>query len=379
MRTNITPVTIRDKADRNIEYWCRQLVCVCYITIVINLLVLIAVWYFFAFNRPNHDPIVYWRRYILLPSSVMLIANIAADLLVRAERVPLIVKEYLSIFLMLFFCALLCLQHTIVAVLLTSFIVPILLSTLYANVAMTRWTYFLAQILLILSSVRMHFNSSRDFGFWIWVEMLTASGLLIASYVLARVLIIYGRDSMFNLDSIYKDKMDLEEELKLDPLTRLYNRKAYDEYLPQIMEECRLTDTELSIAVLDIDDFKQVNDAYGHAAGDRVLLRFASVLRKVVRERIYAFRVGGEEFVLVFHGYCVLDAAKVCEDALSAIKAQVLPELNGMAITFSCGVAGMRRDEADPLELFKAADAALYSAKSSGKNKVMVRNNSMGT
>lgn len=56
-----------------------------------------------------------------------------------------------------------------------------------------------------------------------------------------------------------------------------------------------------------------------------------------------------------------------------------MPELNGMAITFSCGVAGMRKGEADPLELFKAADAALYSAKNGGKSLVMVRNNSMGT
>lgn len=377
MRSDRNSAIIRNKADRGPEYWCRQLVSACYITIVINLVVLIVIWYFFAFNKEGHDPIAYWVNYIILPSSVMLIANIAADRLVRVDRIPLAAKESITILLMLFFSMLLCVQHKIVAALLTSFIMPVLLSTLYANMRMTRWTYFLAQVLLVLSSLRMHFAAGRDFGFWIWVEMITASGLLLASYLLAKVLIVYGRDRISNINRVQKDNLDLEEELKLDPLTGLYNRKAYDEYLPRIMEECRLTNTDLSIAVLDIDDFKQINDVYGHTAGDRVLLRFAAVLRKIGNGKICVFRVGGEEFVLLFQGYSVREAAGVCEAVLATMKEATLPELNGGTITFSGGVAGMRDEETDPIALFEAADAVLYSAKYSGKSRIMAQNNSM--
>ncbi|MGX8702513.1 GGDEF domain-containing protein [Caproiciproducens sp.] len=375
MYSDKSPAAIPDKADGNSGYWCRLLVSACYITIFINLLVLIAVWYFFAFGKTGHDPVGYWMRYILLPSSIMLIENLAADMLVRSERVSLAAKEYISVFLMLAFCTLLCIQHKIVAVLLTSFILPIMLSALYANIKMTRRTYFGAQVLLVLSSLWMHTASERDFGFWIWVEMLTASGLLLASYFLAKVLIIYGKNSISNLNNMREEKMDLEEELRLDPLTSLYNRKAYEESLSRFMKECRLANTDLSMAVLDIDDFKQVNDLYGHAAGDKVLLRFAAVLRKVVHKGIYAFRVGGDEFVLLFPGFSVHEAVKVCGGILTTMKETTLPELNGRTITLSCGVADMH-DGADPAELFKAADAALYSAKQSGKNKIALRNGS---
>ncbi|MFT4106234.1 MAG: GGDEF domain-containing protein [Lacrimispora sp.] len=376
MHSDKSPVTIRDKADRNTGYWCLKLISVCYITIVINLLVLIVIWYLFSFNTEGHDLAGYWMRYIILPSSAMLIANIAADVLVRADWVSLTAKKYISIFLMLVFCTLLCMQHTIVAVLLTSFIVPVMLSTLYANIKITRRTHLLAQVLLILSSLRMHASASRDFGPWIWMEMLTASGLLLASYFLAEVLIIYGRDTISNLHTMEKDKMELEEELKLDPLTGLYNRKAYDEYLPRIMEECRLANKNLSMAVLDIDDFKQVNDVYGHAAGDRVLLQFSEILKRLVHERIDAFRVGGEEFVLLFKGYSVHEAVKVCESVLIIMKEVRMSELDGRVITFSGGVADMASGKTDPLELFRAADAALYAAKQSGKNKIAVQKDS---
>ncbi|MEA5014856.1 MAG: GGDEF domain-containing protein [Candidatus Limiplasma sp.] len=364
------PLSIRGKADRNTGYWCRKVVSVCYITIIINLLVLIAFWYFFALGKVAHDPLNYWLRYIILPTSLMLSANIAADLLVRAKRVPPAAKKYVSIILPLFFCTLLCMRYNILAVLLTAYLVPIMLSTLFADVKLTRLTWFLAQLLLIPSGLRMYASSTRGFGPWIWAEMLTASGLLLASYFLAKILIIYGRDTASNLNS-------MEEELKLDPLTNLYNRKAYDEYVPRMMEECRLSNMTLSIAVLDIDDFKQINDIHGHTAGDRVLLRFAAELREIVHRNIYAFRIGGEEFVLLFQGYSVREAAKVCEDTLSAIRVTSMPELDGHTVTFSGGVAEMRDHETDPTELFKVADAALYSAKQSGKNKIVVQNSPM--
>lgn len=370
------PVIVREQAGKNPEYWCRQLVSVCYVMIAINLLVLIAVWYFFAFGKEGHDIVGYWTSFIIVPSSIMLIANVGTDLLIRSNRITLGAKEHLSILLPLFFCAFLCVQHNIVAVLLTSFTVPVMLSTLYANTRMTKLTYLLAQVLLVLSSVQMHFNSTRDFDSWIYVEAITASGILLASYFMARILIVYGKDNIVSFDRMRKGKMELEEELKLDPLTGLYNRKAYDEQLPLMMEECRKSQRDLSLAMLDIDDFKQVNDTYGHAAGDRVLLRVAALLRQVMNEQTGAFRIGGEEFILLFQGCSVSKAVKTCEDALAAIRAETLRELEDVRITLSCGVAGMRENETDPLELFKAADAALYVAKNSGKNKVVARSSS---
>jgi len=370
--TSKKPMTVKEKDLLSAERWCRYFISVCYACIIVNLVVLIAVWYFFAFNKAGTDPIRYWTIYIILPSSVMLIANVVAHFLVLSKKIPTSAKEYISMLLILFFCTYLCFTYSIVAVLMASFIVPVFVSTIFSNTRMTAITYALSQILLVLIGMEMYFFSTRTFGYWIWIEMLVASGLLIASYLLARVFIVYGKDNISKFRDIYNDKISLEEQLNLDPLLGLYNRKAYNEFLPQLMMECRRKNLPLSIAILDLDNFKRINDLYGHASGDRVLLKFAEILKKNVPDNIYAFRVGGEEFVLLFEGYAVDEADKVCDNLLSITRAASLPELKDEMITFSGGIAGMNRDYTDPEGLFKAADAALYSAKNSGKNKIII-------
>lgn len=164
--------------------------------------------------------------------------------------------------------------------------------------------------------------------------------------------------------------------MKLDPLTRLYNQKAYKEMLPQIMEECRSSYRRLSIAVLDIDEFKQVNDTYGHAVGDRVLVMISQIIKQAaqaVNEEFYAFRIGGEEFVLVFPELSVDEASKICEKLLLKIEELMFSEMDGGGVTGSCGIAGMTRTGMSPLDLFKIADEALYKAKNSGKNKIIIQ------
>lgn len=347
---------VRYQGSKDSDYWCIQIVNTCYKIILVNIVVLIVVWAFFYINRVEHNLLNYWLKYIILPTAIMFALNLIAS------------------FLMLSFCTLLCIQHKIVAVLLATFIVPVMISTLFTKIKTIRITYLSAQILLIISGFWMSFESNRDFGIWIWVELFVASGLLIASYFLAKILLTHGLDYISNIENMQKNRMDLEEELMLDPLTSLYNRKAYYEYLPKMMQESSLADKELSIAILDIDDFKQVNDIYGHHAGDRVLMRLAAELRKVAHDRIYAFRVGGEEFVLIFKGYKVQDAASICEGILKIMRQTKLPEISNETITFSCGITGMTSEETDPTTLFNEADSALYLAKNTGKNKVLVAN-----
>jgi len=363
---------MKNRNVMNAERWCRYFISASYKVILINVAVLIAVWYFFASDNPAIDQGKYWVNYIILPSLGMLVATFLADFLVRSDRLPLIAKEYITQFLILFFCVYLCFVHSIVAVLLAVFIVPVLISTIFSNMKMTRLTFILSLIFLLLSGLKMHLVSTRDFDFWIWVELITAYGLLIVSYLLAKVLIVYGQDSISNLNHIYDDKLSLEKQLQLDHLTGLNNRKAYDEVLPQLIAECRTANLPLSIAVLDLDDFKQINDIYGHVTGDRALLKLTGIFRRNMPENTYVFRVGGEEFVLLFRDYHVDEAAKICESLLFLIRSSSLPEMNGEEVTFSCGVAGMDAHLADPVSLFKAADSALYSAKNNGKNQVVM-------
>lgn len=165
----------------------------------------------------------------------------------------------------------------------------------------------------------------------------------------------------------------MQEQLKLDPFTGLPNRKTFDDCLPKLIEESQNSKICLSLAMIDVDHFKQVNDGYGHAVGDQVLLHLAQILKSNQTKNIHAFRIGGEEFAIIFEDYCVNEAYKICDGMRSIMESCSLHDVdNKIGVTFSCGLACMNLQDISPAELSKAADSALYTAKNHGRNKVVI-------
>jgi len=149
-----------------------------------------------------------------------------------------------------------------------------------------------------------------------------------------------------------------------DPLTRLPNRRALEARLAMEVERARASVHPLSVAVLDLDGFKAVNDVHGHGTGDRVLADLAARLRGGTPPDGLAARIGGEEFVMVLPGRSLAQALAVAEAVRRAVEAHPVGGLPG--VTVSAGVA----EGAGP-GLLAAADAALYRAKRAGRNRVM--------
>jgi diguanylate cyclase (GGDEF)-like protein len=146
-----------------------------------------------------------------------------------------------------------------------------------------------------------------------------------------------------------------------DPLTRLLNRRALLEELGAAAEECEMR--PLALVFLDVDNFKEINDNHGHAVGDRVLSRFATLLAERVRCEDRAFRVGGDEFALLLCGATESEAREVVARILVAIKANIDPLVRTLNASF--GVATSRTRE-EPEKLLRIADEAMYQAKRSG-------------
>jgi diguanylate cyclase (GGDEF)-like protein len=164
----------------------------------------------------------------------------------------------------------------------------------------------------------------------------------------------------------------VERQALADSLTGLANRRSLEETLrAEVARSGRFGDS-LTVVFADLDDFKQINDAYGHAAGDEVLKEFAKALRATVRESDVAGRWGGEEFALVLTGTDAEGGVRLAERARAAIASRtvVLPGGEEVSVTASFGVASFP-DHREPGELLAAADAALYEAKRTGKNKVV--------
>jgi diguanylate cyclase (GGDEF)-like protein len=168
---------------------------------------------------------------------------------------------------------------------------------------------------------------------------------------------------------------EFAESAERDPLTGLGNRRHLARRCAELLPAAEREARPLAVAQLDVDHFKQINDRHGHAAGDRVLVTLAQLLRDNTRNRDVLVRHGGEEFVLVMPGMALDSAAEVCERLRDCVASHHwdAAEVSGVAITVSIGLA------AAPLydvgQLLHRADRALYRAKHSGRNRVELEAN----
>ncbi|HWL85480.1 MAG TPA: diguanylate cyclase [Polyangiaceae bacterium] len=159
----------------------------------------------------------------------------------------------------------------------------------------------------------------------------------------------------------------------IDPLTGLFNRRHFETRLREASAYAKRHDQPFSIVMLDLDHFKSVNDTYGHETGDHVLAQFASAVRAVLRGEDLAFRYGGEEFVLLLHACDAERAADVAERLQKMLRNRPYLFRDGASrpITFSAGVAAALPAEGyGCAELISRADAALYRAKSAGRDRI---------
>ncbi len=165
----------------------------------------------------------------------------------------------------------------------------------------------------------------------------------------------------------------LRQQALHDPLTGLYNRRYLDETLEREFARATRDGHPISVIMMDIDHFKEVNDNYGHAAGDLVLELIGRELRERTRSGDVACRYGGEEFVIVLPDTSVVAAYKRAEELRAALeRAEATWMEDRLAPTFSLGVAAFPVHGASPEAVLAAADAALYQAKSEGRNRSAV-------
>ena len=173
-----------------------------------------------------------------------------------------------------------------------------------------------------------------------------------------------------------QDRLDqLVFQSEHDPLCGLYNRRAFERLFELELNRCIREHRHLSLALIDLDDFKNVNDTYGHPCGDVVLKKLAQVITTKKRTYDIASRIGGEEFALVLPAVGPLKAKTVIEERLLTTFRKTPQQCVGyddFYVTFSVGIASTRGAQGcTPDALFRLADEALYQAKEQGKNRIV--------
>ena len=211
-------------------------------------------------------------------------------------------------------------------------------------------------------------------------EILQLSKETITKLSSARDTIISQKDEMAK--TLHQSKLmankitDLEtqvqvmsEAAKQDYLTGLMNRRGIEEEIEKIFKESWAT---ISVALLDIDNFKKLNDTYGHKVGDHALKHLASVINANIRGKGTPARLGGEEFVIIFPGLDAEQTKEEMEKLQRALTKEIfMAEEDRKIVTFSAGVAKRENDET-PEEILSRADEAMYVSKKTGKNKVTI-------
>ena len=164
----------------------------------------------------------------------------------------------------------------------------------------------------------------------------------------------------------------LQQQIETDPLTQLRNRHALDSILKTTLVLHKEDEIAFTLAMLDIDFFKKVNDTFGHQVGDNVLQSVAKLLKNNVRDSDMIFRYGGEEFLIIFPQCSKECAVTTCEKLRSVIqKHKFSKPLEDYPLTISIGIVTVNKDIQSPQKVIEIADDNLYQAKKEGRNRIV--------
>ncbi|MCU7795813.1 MAG: GGDEF domain-containing protein [Candidatus Thiodiazotropha sp. (ex Myrtea spinifera)] len=171
------------------------------------------------------------------------------------------------------------------------------------------------------------------------------------------------------LHIIARQYSELHKQAITDKLTGLYNRTLLKDSLDQAIHQANRTNTAFTLIIMDIDHFKKINDELGHEIGDHVLKQLGVFLKDFLRDSDKAFRIGGEEFLILLYNTDEANSINMVEKIRNGIeKLSLIP---GRTVTVSIGVAGLSSVR-DWKHWMKTCDKNLYEAKNSGRNRVVV-------
>lgn len=314
------------------------------------------------------DLVPYSILYILVPSTLNFSTAILGKLALASEKFSERAKNYISVLTLTFICFFTSCFHNVYAVLPCSLCFPVYVSIVFSDRKLTRNISILSFLFVCISTFCSSIDGRADDKF-LYITLFITVDLLISSYFIARYLFKLEFEKNILLRESYLKQSELEEQLKYDPLTNLYNMSTFFNLLTMEIEKEKFP---LTVAVIDVDNFKKVNDTYGHDNGNTVLIYLSQLLQAHCSAMGYVFRYGGEEFSIIFPNQTVEEVMGVMEDMRCIFAAHHFDFFGQANITFSCGIAETSQIGCKPRDLFNLADRAMYKAKADGKNRTIV-------
>ena len=246
------------------------------------------------------------------------------------------------------------------------------LHSVYANKRGVRRIYLVSNIFAIATTLIALQDGDYQWDYFA-MTIVCALGMLYIIYSVAKLLSVFHAEQLEYMQENYNRQEELIRELKIEPMTGLYNRNAMPEKIDRIVEENGQKKQESYLAMLDLDHFKHVNDTYGHVAGDMVICQAATLIKKHMNADIEGFRFGGEEFTLVFRNKTRDKVLSILEQIHREMEESQFDFDSKFSITLSVGVAGFETGMNREMWMEKA-DEALYDCKRNGRNQIKMAN-----
>jgi diguanylate cyclase (GGDEF)-like protein len=357
--------------------WQYRILNVCWWgTIIIALFELVVFIAFFKTGFLSRPVPVYLFERFVLPSGINLVSLFFCTVSLKSNRYTIVQKNLIVCITAWIVSSIVAIFHNYFKFLLVMNGIPIIITAIFADRKLLKRILYLCLVSFILSSVVMYFDNNPmthvDFITTIICELIFLAFTDKISYI------IVISQSM-QIDFIYNQNLrqtELIQELKIEPLTKLYNRAAFSGALRSFIRKYGEQLINPHLVLLDLDHFKAINDTYGHANGDAVLIELAAVIKKDMGGIRRAFRYGGEEFVLLFENEDTNEVIQVVEQIrkdFSLIRFEFAPE---KSFTLSAGIARIKKNQ-DAYAWFNSADSAMYRAKEAGRNRIEIENETL--
>jgi len=322
-------------------------------------------------GRLSVTPMNYLIRYIIIPDAVNIISIIVALWVDYSESFSEKIKNYSPVVAAGFMSLGIASSHNFFITSLCGTLIPVILVSVYGDRKMIRNITIMSYVFLAIATIIAKYDSQKTYKY-LYIDSVVIGIIMAAAYLCGITTVNLVKENFEEIEERILKEQLLTEQLLHDQLTGLYNHTAFYRCLEKEIEECEKAKKKLSLAVIDIDNFKRVNDIYGHENGNIVLIHLAQYMKEICEDSSVVCRYGGEEFAVIFPNTDREKAKEIMETVRRRFERHNYMFMPQHHVTISCGICEVdlnNLDKAD--ELFKKADEIMYQAKNSGKNQVI--------
>lgn len=335
-------------------------------------IVIFEVVIFLAFLKTNFlttSVIHYLTIRILIPTGLNFLTVLICHKILKSNSFTVSQKNFAAGFSIFVVGSVVAIFHNYYKFLLVANGLPIIVTAIFADKKLLKKILLYCYLTFVIVMVVMWFDDTK-LGIVDYLTTLICDFIFInIIYMVADTIVSYQSEQINFINTSNQRQTELIQELKIEPLTKLYNRTALAGALKSFVRKFNEGAIEPHMVLIDLDHFKVINDTYGHANGDSVLIRLSDVLKKNLGGIRRAFRYGGEEFVVLFDIESTAEVMEIMERIRIDFCGETYDFAPGENFTLSVGISKMQKNW-DDTTWFNAADEALYRAKGNGRNRI---------